>query len=336
MIVMVKLLSCYGALPVGCRICMEGAKVVVFITGLCDDKCFYCPVSRHKLGRDIMYVDEEPVRVLNDIIEESIDIDAKGAGITGGDPLIVLPRTLRVIRELKASFGDSFHIHLYTSGRYATRLALKELARAGLDEIRFHPVKEEYWNVVRKAVEVIGDKVDVGVEIPIFPDNVDKVFERIKWLDRLGVSFINLNEVEVTPDNLEAIRAHGYTVMGNVVKGSAEAGIELVERSRREGLRISVHFCSARFKDVVQFRLRMKRKAIRLAQYYEEVTSDGTLISLKCRAEAQTVKLVDEGYGVVKKGAVYLTPRLKHVASCKLIEYYPSKKSRLILYSQEE
>src|SRR3990172_2095039 len=38
-----------GSLPVGCRQCTDGAKMVLFVTGLCSFHCFYCPVSDEKM-----------------------------------------------------------------------------------------------------------------------------------------------------------------------------------------------------------------------------------------------------------------------------------------------
>ena len=42
----------------GCELCFAGFKAVIFVTGLCDDGCYYCPVSRNKLGYNLFYVNE--------------------------------------------------------------------------------------------------------------------------------------------------------------------------------------------------------------------------------------------------------------------------------------
>ena len=41
-----------------CKMCADGSKMVVLITGLCPAKCFYCPLSSEKTGRDRIFADE--------------------------------------------------------------------------------------------------------------------------------------------------------------------------------------------------------------------------------------------------------------------------------------
>ncbi|RLE80850.1 MAG: radical SAM protein, partial [Thermoprotei archaeon] len=107
----------YGDLCEGCRICMHGRKAVIFITGLCPVNCFYCPISAERRGKDLTFVNERQVSSLKELLEEVELMDAEGAGITGGEPLVRLERTINYIRELKKHFGKDFHIHLYTSSQ---------------------------------------------------------------------------------------------------------------------------------------------------------------------------------------------------------------------------
>ena len=124
-----------------CKMCADGSKMVILITGLCSTNCYYCPLSTKKIGKDRIFANEWELDDENDtnkLIKEAILIDAKGAGITGGDPLIVWKRTKRYITILKRRFGTDFHIHMYTSGMRNGKY-INEIVSAGLDEIRFHP-----------------------------------------------------------------------------------------------------------------------------------------------------------------------------------------------------
>ena len=60
-----------GALPVGCRQCTDGAKMVLFVTGLCSFHCFDCPVSDEKMYRDVVYADEKRVERDQDVLDEA-------------------------------------------------------------------------------------------------------------------------------------------------------------------------------------------------------------------------------------------------------------------------
>ncbi len=95
-----------GVLPMGCIQCREGAKLVLFVTGMCDKECFYCPVSREKMYRDVMFANERAIHPPRDgqpasehwsaLFEECDMISAKGAGITGGDPMVKPERVEQV------------------------------------------------------------------------------------------------------------------------------------------------------------------------------------------------------------------------------------------------
>ena len=130
-----------------CKMCAKGSKMVVLVTGLCSADCFYCPLSKRKLGKDRIFANEWELKNEDDtkkLICEAEYINATGAGITGGDPLIVWERTKRYILILKDAFGTNFNIHLYTSGLKNYK-HIFDLVAAGLDEIRFHP-NTKYWS----------------------------------------------------------------------------------------------------------------------------------------------------------------------------------------------
>jgi len=272
-----------GELPKGCRLCVKGAKLVLFITGICPRDCFYCPLSPWRRW-DVAYANERPIKDKEDIIEEAKIQEALGAGVTGGDPLARLNRTAEYIKVLKETFGRRFHIHLYTTGALATKENLEKLYDAGLDEIRFHPdLFNPNSRLFRVEIENIKNAFDfdwdVGGEVPAVPGQG----ERIKWfaefLDKLGARFLNINELEFSETNLRSLLDKGYRPISDessAIKGSIELGLEILKWGE-ENTSLGYHLCTAKLKDAVQLKNRLRRMARNVAKPYMEITKDGTL-----------------------------------------------------------
>ncbi len=275
-----------GELADGCVYCRRGSKMVLFVTGLCPNSCFYCPVSEKKSGRDVIYANERLVsgteeEIAEQIIDEARLMDAEGTGITGGDPLAVADRTASLIRLLKEAFGPEHHIHLYTT--VTSEVAIRKVAEAGLDEIRFHP-DESLWADIentpyRDAVKLsMGLGMDVGFEIPVIPGMEEEIMALIRSAGRLGMDFVNLNELEFSDNNRPAMEERGFVQKNEIdygVLGSEEEAYRILRDCRAK---IPVHYCSASFKNSVQLRLRIKRRAENVARKYDYITEDGTLV----------------------------------------------------------
>ena len=271
-----------------CRMCAKGSKMVVLVTGKCSTKCYYCPLSFKKGGTDRIFADEWELENEHDttkLIDEAESIGAQGAGITGGDPLVVWKRVQTYITLLKQTFGEKFHIHLYTSG-LTNGGHLKDLVTAGLDEVRFHPLVHT-WNTMNKnplktiIKAVVNTPVDVAIEIPVIPHMEKEILSLVSWADNQGIQWINLNELEFSERNVQAFITRNYQVKNEVsaaVKGSQETAEKILMKVQRMNLDIGIHYCSVSFKDGIQLRNRIKRRAERIARPYDVITDEGTLL----------------------------------------------------------
>ena len=270
----------YGRLPQGCRLCLRGLKSVIFVTGLCPRRCFYCPISLERRGHDSFYANERPVGSVGELVAEVAAAGSRGAGLTGGDPLARLERTLEVIRALKESFGSGFHIHLYTSGELLSEQALDGLSRAGLDELRLHPEPADAARLL-KLLERHRPPFSVGLEIPARPEAFEEALKLLELANTSEVvEFVNVNELEVTESNSAAMRRRGYELSedGKTVRGSREVALRLVSAAESSGYGVSVHFCPASSKDAYQLRLRLYRRGVASARPHEMVSDEGTIL----------------------------------------------------------
>ena len=251
--------------------------MVLLITGRCGTDCFYCPISPEKKGKDVMFANERRISDLKEMIEEAESMDATGTGITGGDPLIAMDRTIKAIKMLKEHFGSDHHIHLYTS--VIDPAKAKELCDAGLDEIRFHPPMTQWDKMIYDGVSKIisENSMDVGFEVPAIPGN-EELLEKLAvsaW--KAGALFVNINELEFSESNWNMMEEMGFRVkddLSSAVEGSEEMAIALMKKYPE----CPIHFCSSVFKDGVQLRRRLIRRATVIAEEYDVVTEDGTII----------------------------------------------------------
>jgi uncharacterized protein len=272
-----------GALSPACTQCQEGRKMVLFVTGLCRFRCFYCPVSERRNQKDVVYANERLVRSDQDVLDEARSIGASGTGITGGDPLGVIDRTEHFVRLLKREFGPEHHIHLYTHEPNAEKL--ERLARAGLDEFRLH-IPHYLWGPLSGAGGAYRDVlvraptwgIRRGVEIPVLPEKEAELRRLLVALDTIGVDFVNLNELEFSETNEAKLHERAYALdprNGWGVRGSRAVAERLVREMR---LGVPIHYCSSRFKDGVQLKQRLLRRAERTAPRFARATVDGTIV----------------------------------------------------------
>lgn len=329
--------SFYNYLPEGCRLCYRGAKMVLFVTGVCGKKCFYCPVSKERREKDVIFANERRVEKDEDIIEEALSMDALGTGITGGEPLLKLDRVLHYIRILKNRFGASHHIHLYTA-LVPNMGTLESLRNAGLDEIRFHPpnnmwkeINNTFYGSSIKMAHKLG--ISTGIEIPSIGADYSGILSLLEEVD----GFLNLDELEFSESNLEEMKKRGYEVASDEsceARGSKEIAEALNGKK--------MHFCSSRFKDAVQLRERFKRTANKNARGFDEITEDGTIIygviegcSPDIIKEAgvleDTYSVIDNSIETASWLAVALAEDIKKMGgSACIIERYPMKNGMVV------
>ncbi|VVB83705.1 7-carboxy-7-deazaguanine synthase [uncultured archaeon] len=273
---------CLNGFAEGCRHCVKGDKLVLFVTGKCSRNCWYCSLSRKRKNKNETYANERTCRNAKEIIQEADESRATGAGITGGDPLLCTGRTVRLASALKKRFGKEFHIHIYLPTKLVAERKLKRIARVA-DEVRFHPeflIKPDTTVEDLKKIEMASKfwkKENIGIELPMIPERKEEILDFIKGAEDY-IGFVNLNEFELSETNFQAIVAR-YKLKegGYVIAGSLESGKWILEELSKEKSKLKIHLCSAKLKNDYQYKNRLKKHKI---LPYGKRTEDGTVIYL--------------------------------------------------------
>lgn len=324
-----------GCITAGCDRCIAGRKTVLFVTGLCNQNCWYCTISANRWQKDEIWANERLIKSDEDLIDEIKKCGSAGVGITGGEPLLRPERVVHFINLLKKNFGKDFHIHLYSCGVGIDPSVLKKLYAAGLDEIRVHKNRE----LVRAA---LAYPWTVGMEVPVIPRQEKELQELVEWLENVGAHFLNLNEMEFSERNIEPIEERGFKLKEDsltAVAGSTETAKKVLEHAKVRANKLNVHFCTAALKLNYQLRNRLVNRAKNIKRPFEKVTGEGFLLKgvvfdedlEKIKAELLRLKVPDKDFFVsTEKNRVELSAeRAKHLANklpfkVAIVEEYPS------------
>ena len=282
--------KCSGHLSPGCRACQLGHSTVIFVTGMCNAKCYYCPVGLDRMFHSEAYANERQISSLNDLIDEVLACKSEAASLTGGDPLLDPEKCYVYAKTLKERFGTKFYIHLYTPGREGSPEIFAKLSQV-IDEIRFHP---KNLSDVDNLVMALEYKWNVGIELPAVPglhkqmffqEYVKKYAEGCKKYHK-KYPFINLNEMEVNERNHSNIIARGLIDLDfdfsfdKMVPKSRDEAETIITFFQKKYPEISVHFCPAAQKDGVQLPNRLLHRAHSIMLPSDFVLEDWTEVGM--------------------------------------------------------
>lgn len=292
----------YGTLPRGCELCLTGEKLVFFMGGDCahPPHChWYCPISKERRNSDAYFVNEikihhpDQVSLIIQALKLEIEkTEAHGMSFTGGEPLLSpakVETVVKIIQEIKFTYGKDFHVHLYTSGLTFTSYIADRLEEAGLDEIRFHPRIEDFQRVEFAA----NRHYSFGAEVPMIPnaDHYSYILNLANHLDMIGADFLNLNEFELCEPNEQALREKGFEIAPDSL-AAVVGSREYIERFFKEfspRSSLSIHYCPVTVKDRIQMVNRYIRRANHIKYAFQEVSSEGLLKYLLIEGDSRDI-----------------------------------------------
>lgn len=310
-----------GPLSPGCQLCGQGYWSCLFTNPVCNADCFFCP-GHAKAGDAPPIAERIAFRAPAEYVSYLKKLGFRGASFSGGEPLLSFRRVVEHVTAIRAELGSSIYVWAYTNGIAATPEKLAELARAGLDEIRFNIAATGYrLDAVHRAVGVVPR---VTVEIPCVPEDAGTLRELLPSLQRAGVDHLNLHQLMVVGNNVLALMERGYTFLRdqtNPVVESELCALELMKHALDEGIALPINYCNTAFKDRWQNQVEDRRASPLVMKGHETLTAPGFLRTMWIAvsppdAAAITARFQQQGLDAARwecddaQGLLYLHPTL--------------------------
>ncbi len=279
------------SLSPGCALCGSGDWSCLFINGVCNAKCFYCPASQNDPGSAMTHTlaFEDP----KDYADYVNRFGIKGVSFSGGEPLLTFERVIQFLDTLKSKADHEVYTWMYTNGLLATKEKMAALKGSGLDEIRFDLSADDYrLDALEKALGVIPR---VTVEIPAIPEDLARTRKLIKTLHEMGVNHLNLHQIRCTPFNAEKLIQRGYTFVHGpkvTVLETEQTALELIRFSLENDIALPINYCSFTYRHQFQGAGARKRYAQEVKKAYEDVTPTGHIRHLKIMGDPHAIDAV--------------------------------------------
>ena len=268
----------YNQVSNGCKICGAGKWSCLFITNECNANCFYCPTSQNEdttpSTQGLNF--DDPVSYANYVNTFGFE----GVSFSGGEPLLHFHKTLAYLKAIREHCVPNLYIWMYTNGILASEKYFKELAKNGLNEIRFDIGATGYkLSKVKIAKGIIPN---ITIEIPAVPEELEQLQQLLPEMIEAGVTNLNLHQLRLTPHNAENLISKEYTIVNAerpIVLESELAALELINYAQENELNIGINYCSFHFKN--RFQKAGFRKMVAQKLYPNaEITENGFIRDL--------------------------------------------------------
>lgn len=235
----------------GCKSCLLGTGLsAIRKTNTCNLKCKFC----YNYGE----LDEIPpigegmwviggTKFYEEDIDLLLSIHKKPTGISYVylEPFMEIEKYYPIISKFAKA---GIHQHLYTNGTLATEATLKELAEAGLDEIRFNLGASNCADVVIENIGIAKKYfTTVGIETPMTREFFEMFFAKKDEILGTKVDFINCAELHLNENNIgnyfgESMYISRQGYVSPIY--SRELTLEFMKVSTVENWDLVVHDCS--------------------------------------------------------------------------------------------
>jgi pyruvate formate-lyase activating enzyme-like uncharacterized protein len=266
-----------GDISPGCKICQHGGWDCSWINFRCTRNCAFCDSDTDTR----ICTDKEPYCLAGEYVDPRDHADYinllgyTGVGLSGGEPLLRFDLVLEHIKAIRRYCNPSIYIWLYSNGDLLNEFILKELHKAGLNEIRFDIAATNYDTTsVSLAKKYIHT---VTVEIPCIPDDLDLLKNAFIDLHKIKVDYINLHQLHIGRNNYKPYLKHRLLKNSwhSPVLESEMNVLKLMKYVVDQKLNLQVNYCSKIYKDTFQERNRRRTYYRLQPSALESLTENG-------------------------------------------------------------
>ena len=263
-----------GPLSPGCVLCGEGKWSCLFINGICNASCFYCPSAQNNPGPPMTNTLEfENAEDYAGYVER---FGIRGISFSGGEPLLAFDRVMEYLEAVKKNVPYPVYAWMYTNGILSGSDKFKKLRDAGLDEIRFDLSADDYR--LKGIAQAIGVIPRVTIEIPAIPEDLPRVKKMLRQWEQMGVSHLNLHQIRCTPYNIRRLSQRGYHFSwdeGITVPETELAALDLIASAQQDGCSLPIQYCAYKYRRQFQGAAVRKRYAALVQAGHEDLTETG-------------------------------------------------------------
>jgi pyruvate formate-lyase activating enzyme-like uncharacterized protein len=280
-------LHTHGLSP-GCELCRQGTWSCLFVNGICNAHCFYCPSAQNDPGPPMAnsVVFDKP-RDYADFVNL---FQIKGVSFSGGEPFLTFKRVLAFLETLKSQVDYPLYTWIYTNGLQVTRERLVALRDNGLDEIRFDLSANAYrLDGLERAVGIIPR---VTIEIPAIPEDASTLEALMPVWERAGVDHLNLHQIRCTPFNSRRLAKRGYTFVYGpqvTVLESELTALRLIRHALRNSIDLPINYCAYNYRRQFQGAGARRRYASSVKASYEDITPTGHIRHLELLGSVESI-----------------------------------------------
>lgn len=249
----------------GCQLCQQGKWLCIFLTYKCTANCHFCPAP---LKNDEIHsaFGNQKEQILKYLKENNFE----GISFSGGDPFLVFDRMFEWLTFFKSELPENYYFWVYTNGLAVNKDKLKQLADAGMDEIRFNIAATNYlsvkiWEQIKIARKYFSF---VSIEIPSIKNDYFKLIKALNSIEQYGIDFLNLHdyivsetEIKQTKEPHEEFLLNKTNVL-NFAISTTKNTYKILKYSKSNRYSFKINHCSMQQKEKQMLQRRLKMGSV--------------------------------------------------------------------------